>query len=775
MGPNGAGKSTLIEALAWVLYGSGSVDRTGKEGIKRAGAGPNEDCTVKLIFELGGVQYQVRRTMRGKNLKVDAEMLGNGEVLASSERSVNAEVEKLLGMDHRAFFLSVFARQKELSALSVLAPAERKKLIVRMLQLDVLQEVIDAIKKDEREEKAALQFISEQLLTADRRPKREVLAEERAALEAELVVLQQQLEAANYEAERLEQELEKAKGHKEWAALKEEEHRRHDRRLADKRKELEELRGRATVVDRDLGALRSRLAALQELEARKMEYEDALQAKEAMEEGRQAHEARKAARSELERVIADIARLEQDIESASAERAKLKNPQENLATVTANLSELEEAITARRERISALDSDARALGRELNEIARKQEEVKALGPDSVCPTCERQMGDHHHHLEAKLLRQAGEKEALLQPIRDDIARLREELETYQRRRAVLEDRKRKLQADVSTAERLEGASRVAQQSLAGLIERKGVLEEKLAALGEDAFDERAYAELKERLPGLRAAAERYQTLSGEAARLPELEARRSDIEASVKLREAELASIQADLAAVGYQEGDLRRAQAAYEAALQAREAGYNEVSRKVDGIEHAKQRIADKDAALAEVEEMERGVAGRTKRVQELAVLHRVMGDFKQNVMERISPTLSEVSSDLFATMTDSRYGGIELDDDYEMQIYDGGERYPVSRFSGGEGDLANLCLRLAISRVLADRSGNDINFLILDEIFGSQDQVRKRAIMSTLNQLEKQFHQIILITHIDDTKDLMSNVITIKELEDGTSTVVL
>jgi exonuclease SbcC len=158
---------------------------------------------------------------------------------------------------------------------------------------------------------------------------------------------------------------------------------------------------------------------------------------------------------------------------------------------------------------------------------------------------------------------------------------------------------------------------------------------------------------------------------------------------------------------------------------------------------------------------------------VERLATLEKVMADFKQNVMERVVPTLSEVSSQLFSDMTDSRYGGIELDEDYEMQVYDGQEKYPLSRFSGGESDLANLSLRLAISRVLADRSGNDINFLILDEIFGSQDQVRKRNIMNTLNRLEGQFHQIILISHIDDTKDLMSNVITIKELEDGTSTI--
>jgi exonuclease SbcC len=238
-------------------------------------------------------------------------------------------------------------------------------------------------------------------------------------------------------------------------------------------------------------------------------------------------------------------------------------------------------------------------------------------------------------------------------------------------------------------------------------------------------------------------------------------------------RSAELERARADLASVGYAEGGLKAASAAYDAAFHAREAAYAEVSRRASALELASSRAEDRRTALAEILELEKDIAARAASVERLATLEKVMADFKQNVMERVVPTLSEVSSQLFSDMTDSRYGGIELDEDYEMQIYDGQDKYPLSRFSGGESDLANLSLRLAISRVLADRSGNDINFLILDEIFGSQDQVRKRNIMSTLNRLERQFHQIILISHIDDTKDLMSNVITVKELEDGTSTI--
>jgi exonuclease SbcC len=268
-------------------------------------------------------------------------------------------------------------------------------------------------------------------------------------------------------------------------------------------------------------------------------------------------------------------------------------------------------------------------------------------------------------------------------------------------------------------------------------------------------------------------AERCKSLRGEGARLPDLEARKDEMVRLLGLKDAELKRTQADLAAVGYQEGDLKAASAGYDRAFAAREAAYGEVSRRATALELTTERLGDKRASLSDILEKEKSIAERARKVEQLATLEKVMGDFKQNVMERVVPTLSEVSSQFFSEMTDSKYGGIELDEDYEMQVYDGKDKYPVSRFSGGEGDLANLCLRLAISRVLADRSGNDINFLILDEIFGSQDQVRKRNIMSTLNRLEKQFHQIILITHIDDTKDYMNNVITIRELEDGTSTV--
>ena len=775
MGPNGSGKSTLVEAISWALFGSGSVDRTSKEGIKRSGAGPNEDCSVKIIFELGGVQYQVRRAMRGKSLKADAEILGNGEVLASTERTVTGEVEKVLGMDHRSFFHSVFTRQKELAALSVLTPAERKKLIVRMLNLDVLQEVIDSIRRDERDEQKKLEFINEQLLTVERRPKREVLEDEKKALEEGLESLRRQLDAANEEVTRLESEADRAKGQKEWATLKEEEYRQHERRLSEKRSELKDLNDRKDAVEKDIDALQGRLASLPELRVRNEEYISLQRAKESMENGLEAHNERKSLMRELQSNEEDIERAEKDIDDSKSKRLELKDPQGSLDKVLANLEVLDSEISELQDNRSTAVAEVRNLQREVKDLDKKRSDIRDLGPESACPTCQRQLGEQHTHLVAAFDDQQKEAEASITARNEALAKLDEELQTLQRRKGILEERRKRLQADAGAAAGLDASLKRAADGLDELRKRRTSISERLQAIGDDAFDEAAYRSIKGRLPDLRSAAERFHQLSGEESRLPELQKRSEELRASIALRADEVEHFQADLKAVGYEEGDLRKAQAAYERALQTREAGYRDVSNRVLEIEHTQERLEDRKKAIADIEEMERSVEGCTRRVQELAMLAKVMGDFKENITERITPTLSEIASELFDTMTDSRYGGIELDRNYDIWIYDGGEKHPLSRFSGGEADLANLCIRLAISRVLADRSGNDINFLILDEIFGSQDQVRKRAIMETLNHLERRFHQIVLITHIDDTKDMMSNVVTVRELNDGSSDLLI
>ena len=143
-------------------------------------------------------------------------------------------------------------------------------------------------------------------------------------------------------------------------------------------------------------------------------------------------------------------------------------------------------------------------------------------------------------------------------------------------------------------------------------------------------------------------------------------------------------------------------------------------------------------------------------------------MGSFRLNLISRIQPALSQYASTFFNDLTDGKYPEMTLDDHYNIFIYDDGEKYPIQRFSGGEIDLANLCLRLAISDVITERAEGLFHFIILDEIFGSQDRLRQQNIMEELSKLTSTFKQIFLITHVEHVKNYMQHIIQVEENND-------
>ena len=110
---------------------------------------------------------------------------------------------------------------------------------------------------------------------------------------------------------------------------------------------------------------------------------------------------------------------------------------------------------------------------------------------------------------------------------------------------------------------------------------------------------------------------------------------------------------------------------------------------------------------------------------------------------------------------LTNGRYTELELDEDYVATISRTGEPKPV--ISGGEEDIANLALRLAISQMIADRAGQPLSLLVLDEIFGSLDEERRAAVVDLLRSLADRFPQVILITHIDAVREGFDRVVRV------------
>lgn len=241
----------------------------------------------------------------------------------------------------------------------------------------------------------------------------------------------------------------------------------------------------------------------------------------------------------------------------------------------------------------------------------------------------------------------------------------------------------------------------------------------------------------------------------ELSRLPDVDL--SSVESKSKTIDGLISDCDDDLSGVDDRQDALLKKQRELQTSL-------NDTVSKLSTCEAYLKNIDEK---IDEYHRRKNQISEETTEVANLKVLEGVMGDFRTHMISRVCPVLSAFASVRLQEMSDGRYTRLELDDNYNILMYDGGKAYPVERFSGGEKDIANLALRLSLSHMVAEQSDTGTDFIVLDEVFGSADTVRRETIMTTLERLLSRYKQIICITHIDAVQDMMPR--TIRVVTDG------
>jgi exonuclease SbcC len=166
--------------------------------------------------------------------------------------------------------------------------------------------------------------------------------------------------------------------------------------------------------------------------------------------------------------------------------------------------------------------------------------------------------------------------------------------------------------------------------------------------------------------------------------------------------------------------------------------------------------RAGQLESTIAQAQERAAVIAQTERELILLESLQEHFKIFRAEMAGRLRPLIAGRASEILRLATNGRYTLLELDESYNIFLYDQNQRFELERFSGGEQDLLNLCLRVAISQVIAQRSNRPpLQFIVLDEIFGSQDEERKFLLLSTLQHLHGYFRQIFLITHEQSIKD--------------------
>ncbi len=766
-GKNGAGKSTLFDAMIICLYG----EKGNKHGYRTRSAGEKEPVELELEFEAGAKSYRVLREFRGKNLAHKASLYdSSANMIATGAREVSEAVSDLLGLDREAFSRSVFSGQKELDEISRSTKEERKKMIRRMLGLEKLDEIQKKIREDGRDLNNQGKGKRDGLLPDEEEERKktelEMFRKEIAEYSAEHVKTKRSLELAETLYSNCKLALAKSEATRN-SFLELEKKRISIRQLLKNLSEQLEksilrrtnLQARVLEIESEL----PRLSAFENLKAEKVR----------LDEFKIQSEKRTLLVREKEQLQSDFQTISSEISAFESNLSKLPDAAKQIVLTESELKTLEEKLTTLDLEIGRKQSEAGEIEGKIRERNEQLMTIRALGKNADCPTCLRPLFDSYDSTVKKL------SDEIMAFQQRELARIETELSAGKNARKQVKEEEKTLRERNSNLgkEKIRLLEFQKQKSakeieLLQLKKRMDVNLGETEKTGHAQFDHAGYDILLKNLKSEELFVREHQRKAGEVGALPELVKEIQELNGRIAKGKEILREESEKIEGLGFSEAEFADVRKKTEQAEKSRDEARNlelAMKEKLSQAEREKQSIEmmlkQKESALAEIRELE-------ILVMDLTRLDLLFDRFKSAILDEVRVPISVAASELFRQITSGKYDHIRADQDFMFEILDDGKYYPISEFSGGETDLANLCLRIAISRAISalNDSSEATGFLAFDEIFGSQDEDRRGGILHALDILKEQYRQIYIISHIESVNESFPNILHVN-LEGGIS----
>ncbi len=297
---------------------------------------------------------------------------------------------------------------------------------------------------------------------------------------------------------------------------------------------------------------------------------------------------------------------------------------------------------------------------------------------------------------------------------------------------------------------------------------------------------------------------KMQALQGAAKRKPELERRRAEIRAALQSAEEARARIGSAEARRQRWQAALQEAQAA-QPAIQERLRQVEQQLRQAEGLRRnldqarLEKRLADERvggarqrlAALEQLQVQEGSLAKELESGRErLALLEELREAFNRKgvpsmIIETAVPELEETANALLSRMSEGRMTlrmetqretkEGELRESLDIQVGDELGTRSYEMYSGGEAFRINFAVRIALSKLLAQRAGAQLRALFIDEGFGTQDSLGRERMIAVINSIQEDFDRILVISHLDEIRDAFPTRIEIVKSPEGSQVHVL
>jgi DNA repair protein SbcC/Rad50 len=157
--------------------------------------------------------------------------------------------------------------------------------------------------------------------------------------------------------------------------------------------------------------------------------------------------------------------------------------------------------------------------------------------------------------------------------------------------------------------------------------------------------------------------------------------------------------------------------------------------------------------------------------------------------ILEGVIPELQEMANSILTDISQGRVGseGMRLQIETIKEgttkqtktlgiiITDGQIRRPYELFSGGERFRADFAIRIALSQLLAQRSGRRLRTLVIDEGFGTQDDEGIRRLIEAIQDISDKFDKVLVISHVDELKNAFEKRVLVRRNSETSSFEVM
>ena len=175
--------------------------------------------------------------------------------------------------------------------------------------------------------------------------------------------------------------------------------------------------------------------------------------------------------------------------------------------------------------------------------------------------------------------------------------------------------------------------------------------------------------------------------------------------------------------------------------------------------IEHCDALSAEQNAVEEKIKSCERDI----RIYRELTTAYGKDG-IQALIIEQAIPEIEEEANRILARLTDNRTqialeslrdlktGGTRETLDIKISDELGERSYEL--YSGGEAFRIDFSIRIALSKLLARRTGTRLRTLVIDEGFGTQDAEGLDHLVEAIQAISGDFEKILIITHVESLK---------------------